>query len=104
MTFAVVKIRQETLDIGTAVTTDCWDDAYEIARGFVLDEIVARDKGRKHDYVTDRAPKEMADIDTILEKHNYYLFSANNGDWTADCMPGKAVTIQIIELSPAQRE
>jgi len=88
---AVVKIYEETFEVGPAVKASSWEDAYKKAYGFVREELEARG-------VDVSCPEIVMQIQEIIKENNYFLFSADDGDWNQDCEPGKAVAIQIIEI------
>ena len=93
---AVVKIHQHTLTVGTAVgvgtavTADSWDEAYETAQEFVCSELEARGIDISGD------PKTLLDIGDLIREDNYYFVSSLEfgGD------PNQDVTVQIIQIEP----
>jgi len=89
---AVVKIYEETLEVGQAVSADSWESAYQIAQEFVLNELEARGVDVNSD------PQMLIEIQEILKGHNDYLFSEYGGDCNQGCEQGKAVAVQIIEI------
>ena len=89
---AVVKIYEDSFKVGKALQTDKWDEAYNLAQEFILDEIEARGMDISGN------TKEITEIDEIIRENNYYLFDKKEGNWVEGCEKGKAVAVQIIEV------
>ena len=88
----VVKIYEDSFKVGTALQAGTWDEAYDLAQEFVLDEIEARGMDVSGN------TREITEIDEIIRENNYYLFDAEEGNWMYGCEKGKAVAVQIIEV------
>ena len=89
--YAIAKIYQETLTIGSIVTCDTHEEACEIAFAWGLDEY----EERKLDLSGNT--KEQLEIQAILKENNEYLFSNKDGDCVEGiCEDNKALMIQIV--------
>jgi len=89
---AVIKIYEETFEVGQAVSAASWEDAYKKAHDFIYEELEARAVKDPGDLLI------AAMISDIIKGNNYFLFSADGGNWDQNCEQGKAVAIQIIEI------
>ena len=69
---AVVKIYEDSFKVGKAVQTDKWDEAYDLAQEFVLDEIEACGMDVSGN------TREITEIDEIIQKDNYYLLEVTS--------------------------